>query len=98
MTDIWRGSMPVYKYHCQNCSVEFEIPQTYFEKTLTLCPVCLKGTVRRIPQLPAVIFKGSGWYSTDHLSDHQQKANILKEKSDESARSSHEKREKIIDG
>ncbi len=26
------------------------------------------STVRRIPQLPAIIFKGSGWYSIDHRS------------------------------
>jgi predicted nucleic acid-binding Zn ribbon protein len=22
--------------------------------------------MRRVPQLPAIVFKGSGWYSTDH--------------------------------
>ena len=31
-------------------------------------------TVRRIPQLPAIIFKGSGWYSIDHRSPSGQKA------------------------
>jgi putative FmdB family regulatory protein len=79
--------MPVYKYRCQSCRIEFEMPQTYFEKPLTCCPGCFKGTLRRIPQLPAVIFKGSGFYSIDHPSAHQRKANALDKKSDEPKRS-----------
>jgi len=38
------------------------------------------GIVRRIPQLPAVIFKGSGWYSTDQRSAHNHKTDLLKNK------------------
>ena len=34
-------------------------------------------TVRRIPQLPAVIFKGSGWYSIDNRSPSDQKISEL---------------------
>jgi predicted nucleic acid-binding Zn ribbon protein len=45
----------------------------FSEKTLTRCPECHKSTVRRIPQLPAVIFKGTGWYSIDHRSASNQK-------------------------
>jgi len=35
------------------------------------------STVRRIPQLPAVIFKGSGWYSIDHRSPSGEKTGEL---------------------
>ena len=35
------------------------------------------GTVRRIPQLPAVIFKGSGWYSIDNRSPSGKKTGEL---------------------
>jgi putative FmdB family regulatory protein len=86
--------MPVYKYRCQSCRIEFEIPQTYIEKPLMCCPSCLKGNLQRIPQLSAVIFKGSGWYSIDHPSAYKQKINFLEEKRDPTERSSNEKRVK----
>jgi predicted nucleic acid-binding Zn ribbon protein len=40
------------------------------------------STVHRIPQLPAVIFKGHGWYSTDHRSPSTQKADTQARKND----------------
>ena len=40
------------------------------------------GTVRRIPQLPAVIFKGSGWYSIDHRSPSGKNTGALIKKND----------------
>jgi len=60
--------MPVYAYRCQSCGVVFERQQKFDEKPLTRCPECRKGTVRRILQPPAIVFKGSGWYATDHRS------------------------------
>jgi putative FmdB family regulatory protein len=60
--------MPVYAYRCQSCGVVFERHQRFDEKPLTRCPECRKGTVRRILQPPAIVFKGSGWYATDHRS------------------------------
>jgi putative FmdB family regulatory protein len=60
--------MPVYAYRCQSCGVQFERQQRFDEKPLTRCPECRKGTVRRILQPPAIVFKGSGWYATDHRS------------------------------
>jgi putative FmdB family regulatory protein len=60
--------MPVYAYRCQSCGVQFERQQRFDEKPLTRCPECCKGTVRRILQPPAIVFKGSGWYATDHRS------------------------------
>jgi putative FmdB family regulatory protein len=74
--------MPIYKYRCQSCHIEFELPQTYIEKTLTVCPNCRKGILQRIPQLPAVIFKGSGWYSIDHMSAQNHKTRAAEPKSD----------------
>jgi putative FmdB family regulatory protein len=60
--------MPVYAYRCQSCGIQFERQQKFDEKPLTRCPECRKGTVRRILQPPAIVFKGSGWYATDHRS------------------------------
>ena len=60
--------MPVYAYKCQSCGITFERQQKFDDKPLTRCPECRKGTVRRILQPPAIVFKGSGWYATDHRS------------------------------
>ena len=60
--------MPVYTYRCQSCGVAFKKTQAFIEKPLKRCPECQRGTVRRVPQLPAIVFKGSGWYSTDQRS------------------------------
>jgi predicted nucleic acid-binding Zn ribbon protein len=38
------------------------------------------NTVRRIPQLPAIIFKGSGWYSIDSRSPSVQKVGASNKK------------------
>ncbi len=60
--------MPTYTYRCQSCGVQFEKIQKFSDKPLTRCPECRTGTVHRIPQPPAIVFKGSGWYATDHRS------------------------------
>jgi putative FmdB family regulatory protein len=60
--------MPVYAYRCQSCGVQFERQQKFEDKPLTRCPECRKGTVRRILQPASIVFKGSGWYATDHRS------------------------------
>lgn len=60
--------MPTYTYRCQNCGVQFDKVQKFADKPLTRCPECRTGSLRRIPQPPAIVFKGSGWYATDHRS------------------------------
>lgn len=60
--------MPTYAYSCQSCGVQFEKAQKFSDKPLTRCPECRTGRVKRILQPPAIVFKGSGWYVTDHRS------------------------------
>ncbi len=58
--------MPTYEYFCEKCGV-FE---TFHSITTTLneCPQC-HGAVRRlISQNNNIIFKGSGFYTTDNRS------------------------------
>ncbi len=85
--------MPVYKYRCQSCSIEFERKQMFSDIPLTRCPECHLSTVRRIPQLPAVIFKGSGWYSIDHRSPSGQKTSMLRKMNDKAGDTISEDRE-----
>jgi len=60
--------MPTYTYRCQSCGVQFDRVQKFTDKPLTRCPECRKGNVRRLLQPSAIVFKGSGWYATDHRS------------------------------
>ncbi len=58
--------MPCYDFSCSTCGQFFErnIP---FSGSLSnvRCPAGHKHA-RRIYRAPQVVFKGSGWYSTDH--------------------------------
>ncbi len=56
--------MPTYLYECENCG-RFEEFQKITDEPLAECPDC-GGDVKRIIGAPGVIFKGSGFYSTDH--------------------------------
>ena len=60
--------MPTYTYRCESCGVEFDKFQKFSDKPLTRCPECRTGKVKRIPQPSTIVFKGSGWYATDHRS------------------------------
>jgi putative FmdB family regulatory protein len=62
--------MPTYEYECEKCRKTFEIFQNMKDKPLTLCPdkKC-KGKVKRlIGTGGGIIFKGSGFYTTDYRS------------------------------
>jgi len=56
--------LPVYDYRCGG-GHEYELTQGFHAPTEHPCPTCGKKARRQI-SLPAVIFKGSGFYSTDN--------------------------------
>jgi putative FmdB family regulatory protein len=60
--------MPIYTYRCENCGVRFERQQSFSEQPLTRCPECNKKTLRKVYTPVGIVFKGSGFYSTDHKS------------------------------
>jgi putative FmdB family regulatory protein len=57
--------MPTYGYICRDCGHTFDIVQKMTEDTLTICPRC-GGRLRKVFAAPAIAFKGSGFYATDH--------------------------------
>jgi len=58
--------MPTYEYECQKCRYHFELSQSMKEAPKKTCPKC-KGRVKRLLGTGAgIIFKGSGFYSTDY--------------------------------
>jgi putative FmdB family regulatory protein len=60
--------MPIYTYRCDNCGVQFERHQSFQEVPLTRCPECSKKTLRKVYTPVGIVFKGSGFYATDHRS------------------------------
>ncbi|HXZ04032.1 MAG TPA: FmdB family zinc ribbon protein [Ktedonobacteraceae bacterium] len=57
--------MPTYEYLCRECSNRFETWQKMTDDPLTTCPEC-EGPIRRVLFPAGVVFKGSGFYKTDH--------------------------------
>lgn len=62
--------MPTYDYECTACHHKFEHFQSITAPPLRKCPECGKNQLKRlIGTGGGVIFKGSGFYSTDYRSD-----------------------------
>ena len=74
--------MPTYEYACSKCGHAFEKVQSIKANALTVCPrdACPrkpwgKGKVlRRIGLGGGLLFKGTGFYTTDYRSDNYKAA------------------------
>jgi putative FmdB family regulatory protein len=60
--------MPIYTYRCESCGVQFERQQSFSDAPLKICPECRKKSLKKVISPVGIIFKGSGFYSTDHKS------------------------------
>jgi putative FmdB family regulatory protein len=58
--------MPTYDYECRSCHHTFEAFQSIKEEPLKKCPKCGKGLRRLFGGGMGIIFKGSGFYTTDN--------------------------------
>lgn len=56
--------MPRYVYECFECGHTVEKLEGWSAPAQQPCTEC-EHTLQRIPSAPAIVFKGSGWYSTD---------------------------------
>ena len=56
--------MPTYLYECEKCG-RFEKMQKISEDKLEKCPKC-NNEVKKIIGNPGIVFKGSGFYTTDY--------------------------------
>jgi putative FmdB family regulatory protein len=74
--------MPTYDYHCNKCGKDFEVFQSMKADTFKTCPEAQcqmspwgHGEVKRLLGTGAgLIFKGSGFYTTDYRSEGYKKA------------------------
>ncbi|MBI5206173.1 MAG: zinc ribbon domain-containing protein [Candidatus Firestonebacteria bacterium] len=67
--------MPTYSYECQDCKNIFDEFQKMTDPPLTTCPKCNGKLKRLISSGSGIIFKGSGFYTTDYRNaDYKKKA------------------------
>src|SRR5436190_3732910 len=57
--------MPTYEYACRQCAHRVEVVQSLSDEPLKTCGVC-GGELRKVFHPAGVLFKGSGFYSTDN--------------------------------
>ncbi len=57
--------MPVYEYECGRCRRHFELKQSFDAETVSSCPEC-QSVARRVLLPVGIVFKGSGFYTTDN--------------------------------
>lgn len=58
--------MPTYEYRCNDCEEQFETFQKMTDEPLKTCQVCGGELVKLISGGMGIIFKGSGFYTTDY--------------------------------
>lgn len=70
--------MPTYEYQCRTCEARFDVVQSFADDALSACPQagdaaspasCVSpgaGVVKKVFSVPAITFKGDGFYKTDN--------------------------------
>ena len=59
--------MPTYEYVCTQCGQHIEVYQRIADDSLDTCGAC-GGPLRKVFHPAGILFKGSGFYSTDNRS------------------------------
>tara|TARA_B100001750_G_C15109401_1_gene399357 strand:+ start:73 stop:459 length:387 start_codon:yes stop_codon:yes gene_type:complete len=59
------NSLPIYSYQCTSCDHQFDLKQSFDASPTQNCPVC-QNQSRRLFHPVGVIYKGSGFYTTDY--------------------------------
>jgi len=81
--------MPTYDYECDACGHKFELFQSMKDEPERKCPECKKLKLRRLFGTgAALMFKGSGFYTTDYRSDSYKKDAAADKSSSKSTESS----------
>jgi putative FmdB family regulatory protein len=71
--------MPTYEYICRHCGHEFDKFQSMLDKPFKKCPKCGKNTLKRLIGAGAgLIFKGTGFYTTDYKKSSSPKGTAAK--------------------
>jgi putative FmdB family regulatory protein len=84
--------MPLYEYQCEKCGEVFEVMQKFADEPLSKHEKC-GGDVHRLLSVPALQFKGSGWYITDYAKRPDGSSNGSTKKGDSGSASGSESSE-----
>jgi putative FmdB family regulatory protein len=84
--------MPSYTYRCDNCGHEFDRQQRFSENPLKKCPQCGRMTLNKVYKPARVVFKGPGFYATDHRSSSGFNSSSVNGKSEKSTKTQDKKR------
>ena len=90
--------MPEYTYHCEECGHEFDVHQSFSEEALKKCPTCSKLALRKVYKPARVVFKGSGFYVTDHRSSSRVSGSGSEKEDDKTKSSANGKSEVASEG
>ena len=74
------GMLPTYDYICTKCRHGFEAVQPFSAEPVAACPKC-SGKSERQFSVPVVVYKGSGFYTTDHGRSSANRSTAKKEES-----------------
>ncbi len=85
--------MPVYTYRCENCGIQFDREQSFSDAPLKICPECRKKSLKKVISPVGIIFKGSGFYSTDHRSPSGSTSNATAKKDEKKSEKKVESKE-----
>ena len=66
--------MPTYEYECRKCGDHFELFQNIKDEPRKRCSKCRGKVVRLLGTGAGLIFKGSGFYTTDYRSESYKNA------------------------
>ena len=89
--------MPTYEYTCKRCGENIEVFQSFSEKPLRKHQEC-GGELQKVFHARGVVFKGSGFYSTDSRSSASPKKGEPAKKADSSKSDASKKSESATTG
>lgn len=72
--------MPIHEYKCQSCGRVHEVLLFPKEKEPTKCPICGAPLVKLMSSGVGLVFKGSGFYTTDYAKKEKKKKEQGEEK------------------
>jgi putative FmdB family regulatory protein len=65
--------MPFFRYECRSCGGIFRVLHQSGRSPQICCPSCGEKEANRLLPRIGVIYKGSGYYSTDYRSKEREK-------------------------
>lgn len=71
--------MPIYEFECEKCHERYEIMVKLGEDLTKICVKC-GGNLKKIFSPVGIVFKGSGFYTTDYKKKNTESENSKESK------------------